>query len=225
MTRGAILDRDGTLIDFHRDAELGAVVSAFHPAQLRLLPGVVEGLAALRDAGFVLAIATNQPGAAKGQVPVEAIERTNRALVDMLGAHGIPIASVATCLHHPEGGPGGDPALARPCDCRKPAPGLLLDLCRTLGLQASESWMLGDGAPDVGAAHAAGMRAGLVLDTARCELCPNKTGWAGGHGGSPPNVTGWAGGPIVTGEPVHFSRGADRLAARFDALVEAILAG
>ena len=54
--KGVLLDRDGTLIDFHRDAELGAVVSAFHPDQLRLLPGVVAGLAALRDAGFTLAI-------------------------------------------------------------------------------------------------------------------------------------------------------------------------
>jgi D-glycero-D-manno-heptose 1,7-bisphosphate phosphatase len=170
--RGAILDRDGTLIDFHRDAELGAVVSAFHPAQIRLLPGVIEGLAALRDAGFVLAIATNQPGAAKGQVPVAAIERTNRALVELLAGHGIPIASVATCLHHPEGGPGGDPALARACACRKPAPGLLLALAAELGIDPSASWMIGDGAPDLGAARAAGMRAGLVLDTRRCELCP-----------------------------------------------------
>jgi D-glycero-D-manno-heptose 1,7-bisphosphate phosphatase len=198
-TRGALLDRDGTLIDFHRDAELGAVVSAFHPDQIRLLPGVLEGLAALRDAGFVLAIATNQPGAAKGQIPRGAIERTNRALVERLAAAGIPIASVATCLHHPEGGPGGEPELCRPCDCRKPAPGLLLGLCRELGLDPAASWMLGDSAADVGAARAAGMRAGLVLDTRRCELCPLKDG-----GGAPL---------------------ADQVAPRFDGLVRAILRG
>jgi D-glycero-D-manno-heptose 1,7-bisphosphate phosphatase len=196
--RGAILDRDGTLIDFHRDADLGAVVSAFHPAQLRLLPGVVEGLRALRDAGFVLAIATNQPGAAKGQVPEAAIRRTNRALVELLGAQGIVIAQVASCLHHPDGGPGGDAALARTCDCRKPAPGMLVGLCRDLGLAPAESWMLGDGAVDVEAARRAGMRAGLVLDTRRCELCPLREG--GGHGAAP-----------------------HRVAARFDALVAAIL--
>ena len=179
--RGAILDRDGTLIDFHRDAELGAVVSAFHPDQIRLLPGVVEGLRALRDAGFVLAIATNQPGAAKGQVPRAAIERTNRALVDLLAAQGIPIASVATCPHHPEGGPGGDPALVRACACRKPAPGLLLGLCRELGLDPASSWMLGDGDADLGAARAAGMRRGDPDRHApRCELCPPQ-GWRRGR--------------------------------------------
>ena len=195
--KGAILDRDGTLIDFHRDAELGAVVSAFHPDQLRLLPGVVEGLRRLGDAGFTLAIATNQPGPAKGQIPAAAVERTNRALIELLATHGVTIAAVAVCMHHPEGGPGGDPALGRACDCRKPEPGLLLGLAHDLGLDAAASWMIGDGAVDVEAARRAGMRAALLLDTRRCELCPIKTGRA-----DTPDVT----------------------AARFDAVVEAILA-
>ena len=170
--RGAILDRDGTLIDFHRDAELGAVVSAFHPDQIRLLPGVIDGLRALADAGFLLAIATNQPGAAKGQIPWDAIGRTNDALVAQLAREGIPIAEVAVCGHHPEGGPGGDAALVRVCACRKPAPGLLLGLARTLDLDVAQTWMIGDADADVGAARRAGMRAGLLLDLRRCELCP-----------------------------------------------------
>jgi D-glycero-D-manno-heptose 1,7-bisphosphate phosphatase len=196
--KGVLLDRDGTLVDFHRDPELGAVVSAFHPDQLRFLPGVIEGLTALRDAGYVLAIATNQPGAAKGQIPRAAIDRTNRALVDRLAEHGIPIAAVATCLHHPEGGPGGDPALAIPCDCRKPAPGLLLSLCRDLGLDPRASFMIGDSSADVEAARRAGVRSALLLDTRRCELCPIKDS--------------------------ELQCKADFVAARFDALVRAILA-
>lgn len=174
--RGAILDRDGTLIDFHRDAELGAVVSAFHPDQIRLLPGVVEGLRALRDAGFTLAIATNQPGAAKGQTPWAAIERTNAALVAKLAAEGVTIAEVAVCGHHPEGGPGGDARWVRACACRKPSPGLLVGLGRSLDLDLAQSWMIGDTAADVSAARAAGMRAGLLLDDRRCELCPLRLG-------------------------------------------------
>jgi D-glycero-D-manno-heptose 1,7-bisphosphate phosphatase len=197
--RGALLDRDGTLVDFHRDEELGAVVSAFHPAQLRLLPGVIEGLGALQEAGFVLAIATNQPGAAKGQISRAAIDRTNQALVDALAREGIRIAAVATCLHHPEGGPGGDPGLVRACDCRKPAPGLLLDLCRDLDLDPARSWMIGDSAADVAAARRAGTRSALLLDLRRCELCPLKDGVA----------------------PCS----ADRVAARLDALARAIVEG
>ena len=81
---GVVLDRDGTLIDFVRDVELGVVTPAFHPDQLRVMPGVVEGLRALVDAGRVLAIATNQPGAAKGQITEAAIDRTMAALVARL---------------------------------------------------------------------------------------------------------------------------------------------
>ncbi len=199
--KAAVLDRDGTLVDFHRDAELGAVVSAFHPDQLRLLPGVVEGLRALRDAGYVLALATNQPGAAKGQVPVSAIERTNRALAERLADLGVPLAAVAVCLHQPDGGPGGDPALARACDCRKPAPGLLLQLQRQLGFDPAASWMIGDSAVDVEAGRRAGMRTGLLVDTRRCELCP-----------------------LRDAEPA-LSCAADAVAPRLDVLVEAILRG
>ncbi|WP_437693410.1 HAD-IIIA family hydrolase [Sorangium sp. So ce176] len=170
--RGIVLDRDGTLIDVVRDPELGVVVTAFHPDQIRVLPGVIEGLRRLSDAGFLLAIATNQPGAAKGQVPWAAIERTNRALVDGLREAGVAIAALAACPHHPEGGPGGDPALIGPCACRKPMPGMLTSIARDLDLDVAASWMIGDAPSDVAAARAAGMRAGLLLDRRRCELCP-----------------------------------------------------
>ncbi|WP_437291571.1 HAD-IIIA family hydrolase [Sorangium sp. So ce406] len=170
--RGIVLDRDGTLIDVVRDPELGVVVTAFHPDQIRVLPGVIEGLRRLSDAGFLLAIATNQPGAAKGQVPWAAIERTNRALVDGLREAGVAIAALAACPHHPEGGPGGDPALIGPCACRKPEPGMLTSIARDLDLDVAASWMIGDAPSDVAAARAAGMRAGLLLDRRRCELCP-----------------------------------------------------
>src|SRR4029077_6804970 len=80
----AIFDRDGTIIDVVRDEETGVITVAFHPAQLRLLAGAVDGMRALQDAGFTLAIATNQPGPAKGQMSVAAVERTNAALVARL---------------------------------------------------------------------------------------------------------------------------------------------
>lgn len=171
MTAAVILDRDGTLIDFVRDAEQGIVTPAFHPAQLRLLPGVPAGLRALRDAGFTLAIATNQPDAAKGRVPVAAIERTNRGLTRLLADEGIELAAFETCLHHPEGGPRGDRALIGPCTCRKPAPGMLLRIAERLGTSPESTWMLGDTVADWKAAKAAGMRFGMVLPERRCELC------------------------------------------------------
>jgi D-glycero-D-manno-heptose 1,7-bisphosphate phosphatase len=58
------------------------------------------------------------------------------------------------CHHHPDFGGR--------CDCRKPAPGLLLDAARDLGIELAASWMIGDADSDVIAAHAAGAKAVLV---------------------------------------------------------------
>ena len=171
-----VVDRDGTLVDVVRDADLGVMTTAFHPDQLRFLPGVIDGLHALGAAGFAVGVATNQPGAAKGQIPRAAIERTNAALLERLAEAGVAVAALEVCLHHPEGGPGGDAGLVCACDCRKPAPGMLHALAARMGFDPAQSWMIGDSAADVEAAHAAGMRAGLVFDARRCELCPLRDG-------------------------------------------------
>lgn len=170
--RAIILDRDGTLIDFVRDEETGLITTAFHPSQVRILPGVVEGLSLLAHAGFVFAIATNQPGPAKGHFSVAAVEHTNAALVSDLHRRGIAITAVKSCMHHPEGGPGGDPSLVCKCDCRKPKPGLINALINDLKADRARSWMIGDTYTDVEAGRAAGLHSGLLLTANRCELCP-----------------------------------------------------
>lgn len=174
--RLALLDRDGTLIDVVRDEETGTVTTAFHPSQIRLLDGVVEGLRLLVKGGYRLAIATNQPGPAKGHFSRAAVEATNAALVDQLGQLGVPIARVAACMHHPDGGAGGDASLVGPCACRKPKPGLLIELMQGLGFSPSQTWMIGDSMADVEAARAAGVRSALLFADNRCELCPLRNG-------------------------------------------------
>ncbi len=182
------MDRDGTLIDVVRDEETGFIGTAFHPSQLRFLDGALDGMRALRDAGFVLAIATNQPGPAKGQCSREAVARTNDALVARLGAEGIRIATVEVCMHHPKGGEGGDPALVGPCDCRKPQPALLLAALRSTGADPAASWMIGDTRSDVEAGKLAGVRTALVFSRDRCELCPLRGGPPGAPDVSAPDL-------------------------------------
>jgi len=172
----AIFDRDGTIIDVVRDEESGVISVAFHPNQLRMLTGAAEGMRALQDAGFTLAIATNQPGPAKGQMSASAVERTNDALVRLLAAQGVRIAALEVCLHHPEGGAGGDPELVRACDCRKPKPGMLHAILRRLDGDPARSWMVGDGAGDLEAGRAVGLNTAMVFAPQRCELCPLRNG-------------------------------------------------
>jgi D-glycero-D-manno-heptose 1,7-bisphosphate phosphatase len=186
MTRLAILDRDGTIIDVVRDEETGAISVAFHPDHVRLLSGAAEGMRALQDAGYLLAIATNQPAPAKGQFSAEAVKRTNDALLSRLASEGVRIAGVEVCMHHPDGGPGGDPTLVGSCDCRKPKPGMLTTLMTRLGADPAASWMIGDGSGDLEAGRAAGVKTALVFARNRCELCPLRDG----PGGLRPDVHG-----------------------------------
>jgi D-glycero-D-manno-heptose 1,7-bisphosphate phosphatase len=176
VTRVAIFDRDATIIDVVRDEELGAISVAFHPSQLKLLDGAVEGMRALQDAGFVLAIATNQPAPAKGQFSVQAVRRTNEALLERLASRGVNVGALEVCLHHPEGASSGDPELVRACDCRKPKPGMLTSILERFGADRSRSWMIGDSMGDIEAGRAAGVRTALVFLPNRCELCPLRYG-------------------------------------------------
>lgn len=177
MTRVAILDRDGTIIDVVRDEETGAITVAFHPDQLRFLPGAIAGMRMMQDAGYTLAVATNQPGPAKGQFSAAAVDRTNGALLRRLQEEGLRIAAIEVCMHHPEGGPGGDPELHRACDCRKPKSGMLDAIVRRLGADRANSWMLGDSSGDIEAARRGGLKSGLVFAQNRCELCPLRGGF------------------------------------------------
>lgn len=183
-----ILDRDGTLIDVVRDEETGTVHVAFHRSHVKFLSGVLDGLKLLRDAGCTFYIASNQPAPAKGQWSREAVERTNAALVERLAAEGIEILEVAVCMHHPQGGEGGDASLVGPCACRKPKPGLILDLIARHSLNPATTWMIGDSPGDVEAGRAAGVKTGLVFPMNRCELCPLRAGPKPSQGAAPTHV-------------------------------------
>ena len=139
-----LLDRDGT-INIDRQY-LG------DPAGLEFLPGALEGLTILRDAGAVLAIVTNQSGIGRGLFDREQADTVNNHLVNMLGAHGIEIAHVALCPHSPDDG----------CDCRKPEPGLALEAAAATGLPLDQAWVIGDKTSDTGLADAVGARGILI---------------------------------------------------------------
>jgi histidinol-phosphate phosphatase family protein len=138
--RAVFLDRDGTLIedqDYPRD-----------PERVRLLPRVTEALARLQEAGFHLVAVSNQSGIGRGVVTEDEARAVHERFIRVLAEEGMSLQAVKYCPHTPSDG----------CDCRKPAPGLLLAAAEELGLDLPGSFMIGDKRSDVEAGRRAGCR-------------------------------------------------------------------
>jgi D-glycero-D-manno-heptose 1,7-bisphosphate phosphatase len=146
------LDRDGTI-----NEDVGYLN---HPDQLRLLPQAIEGLQLLGSSGLLLVIVTNQSGVARGLIPPQQLPVIQNAFLDLMRAHAVPIAGYYACPHYPE---SSLPEYRGTCECRKPAPGLVLQAARELDIDLQNSYVIGDKASDVQLAHIAGATGILVL--------------------------------------------------------------
>ena len=153
------LDRDGVLNATVRDPDSGLFESPLKLADVHLLPGVGAALRRLADAGYVLACVSNQPVAAKGKTSVQELLALHERVLELLAREGVRLDASRLCPHHPDGVVA---ELSGPCDCRKPAAGMLLDVARAQGLDLRASWMLGDTDSDVKAGKTAGCRTVLV---------------------------------------------------------------
>jgi D-glycero-D-manno-heptose 1,7-bisphosphate phosphatase len=127
------LDRDGTLI-----ADVGYLA---RPEQIRILPGVREGLRALRACGFCLVVLTNQSAVARGYIREKDLERLHAELRARLAKEGARIDAFYYCPHHPD---EGSAPYRTACDCRKPAPGLAARAAADLGLALERAYVIGD---------------------------------------------------------------------------------
>ncbi|MBM4310990.1 MAG: HAD family hydrolase [Deltaproteobacteria bacterium] len=152
MKPAVFLDRDGTV-----NVDVGYLC---HPDQITLLSRAVEGLHLLRDCSLALVIITNQAGVARGLIPPGQLPVIQRAFLRLMRAHAIPVAGYYACPHHPEGSVA---EYRRACDCRKPAPGLVLQAARELDLDVQRSYVIGDKPSDVQLAHNTGATGILVL--------------------------------------------------------------
>lgn len=163
MKAAVFLDRDGVLNELVPDPESGVAESPLAVEEVRLIAGAAVAAARLARAGFVLACVSNQPAAAKGKVSVAQLLAVHEQVLALLTQEGVTFAAWRLCLHHPH---GTIPELARQCGCRKPAPGMLLDVAGALGLDLASSWMVGDTDADVTAGRSAGCRTILIRNPA-----------------------------------------------------------
>ena len=147
MIRHLILDRDGVL---NREAPAGGYI--LRPEEFQWLPGALPALALLHGAGIRLSVATNQSGVGRGLMSATDLEAVHARMRREAAAAGGELDAVFACPHAPEAG----------CDCRKPAPGLILRAIAAAGVDPAQTLLAGDDLRDLQAARAAGIRAVLV---------------------------------------------------------------
>jgi D-glycero-D-manno-heptose 1,7-bisphosphate phosphatase len=145
--RHVILDRDGVL---NREAPDGGYVR--EPAEFRWLPGALEALALMRQAGLYLSVVTNQSGVGRGLMSLEQLAAVHAHMQSEAAAHGAALDAVLFCPHTPGEG----------CSCRKPAPGLIRTAIARSGIAPADTLVVGDDNRDLEAARQAGVAAALV---------------------------------------------------------------
>lgn len=138
------LDRDGTI---NREVEY------LHRAEeFEMLPGVVEGLKLLQNAGYRLAIVTTQAGIGLGYFTKEDFYKVNKKMLGLFHKSGIAIDRIYYCPH----------SKTDQCECRKPEIGLLKRGEADLNADMGRSLMVGDKTSDILAGKNAGLRTVLV---------------------------------------------------------------
>jgi D-glycero-D-manno-heptose 1,7-bisphosphate phosphatase len=143
-----ILDRDGVInfesVDFIKSPE------EWHP-----IPGSLEAIAKLNQAGFLVAIASNQSGVGRGLFDLAMLERIHQKMRDELAKLSAHIDLILFCPHHPD----------ENCECRKPKPKLINDIAAhfKINLKQTPVTVIGDSLRDLEAAKAVGSDPILVL--------------------------------------------------------------
>jgi D-glycero-D-manno-heptose 1,7-bisphosphate phosphatase len=141
-----ILDRDGT-INHDSDQYIKS------PEEWRPIKGSLEAIARLTQADYRIVVATNQSGIARGLFDTRTLFAIHETLLRALAQVGGRIDAFFFCPHRDEDR----------CACRKPQPGMLLEVARRFNVALDDTCMVGDAQRDLEAAAAAGAKPVLVL--------------------------------------------------------------
>ena len=147
-----VLDRDGTLnVD---DQDYVTSADDWSP-----LPGALEAVARLNEAGWRVVVATNQSGLGRGLFDVATLNAVHSKMYKMMAAVGARVEAVFFCPH----------TIDDACDCRKPAPGLVSRIGERFGVPLTKVPVAGNTVRHMQAAHAAGAQPNLLL-VGKCAL-------------------------------------------------------
>jgi D-glycero-D-manno-heptose 1,7-bisphosphate phosphatase len=149
--RAVFLDRDGTIIE-----EVGYLD---RPERVEFFPWTIDAIRVLNRAGLAVVLVSNQSGVARGFFTEAVVDDVHRRISEMLAAGGARIDGYYYCPHHPD---GRIPDLAKVCDCRKPARGLVDRAVTEFGVAPHRSFVVGDRWIDIGLARTVGAKGVLV---------------------------------------------------------------
>ncbi len=152
LRRAAFLDRDGVI-----NVDHGYV---FRREDFEFVDGVLEASARLAQNGFALVVVTNQSGIGRALYSETDFALLTSWMKLQFASAGAPLAGVYFCPHHPQHAQG---PYRIDCDCRKPAPGMLLQAARELHLDLKRSVMFGDKRDDLEAARTARVPVRVLL--------------------------------------------------------------
>jgi D-glycero-D-manno-heptose 1,7-bisphosphate phosphatase len=141
-----VLDRDGT-INHDSDQYIKS------PDEWKPIKGSIEAIARLTHAGYRVVVVTNQSGIARGLFDTATLLAINQKMFRAANQAGGRIDAVFFCPHSADSD----------CDCRKPKPGMLLEVSRRFNVPLDDVCMVGDALRDLQAASEAGARPVLVL--------------------------------------------------------------
>jgi D-glycero-D-manno-heptose 1,7-bisphosphate phosphatase len=152
--KAAFIDRDGVI---NEERNYVHRISDFV-----LLPGVIEGLQMLRDAGYRLIVVTNQAGIARGYYDQAEMDHLHDHMRELFAEHSILLDAIYFCPHHPQ---GCIKDFAVECDCRKPSPGLLIQAAKDFELNLATCVLIGDKLSDVRAGECAGVGRTVIVES------------------------------------------------------------
>ncbi|WP_067516012.1 D-glycero-beta-D-manno-heptose 1,7-bisphosphate 7-phosphatase [Endozoicomonas ascidiicola] len=146
MTKLIILDRDGVI---NQDSDhYVRSVQEWIP-----IPGSIEAIARLTNAGYQIAVATNQSGIARGYFSLQVLEAMHEKMLTLVKAQGGHIDGIYFCPHGPEDD----------CHCRKPDTGLIEQALQKFNGTPEHVWVVGDSLRDLQAGAKCGCKIALVL--------------------------------------------------------------
>ncbi len=146
MNKVIFLDRDGVI-----NADSPDYIKT--PDEWQALPGSLEAIAKLTQAGFTLFIITNQSGVGRGLYSLETLNAIHQKMLAEVQAAGGKIKAIYFCPHHPD----------EHCSCRKPKPGLLLQAAQEHQLDLAKATLIGDSCRDIEAGLAVNAKTLLVM--------------------------------------------------------------